>query len=282
MQTAQKIKPSFRRLMIKWLQDSSSHGIPHIMKSDYVFLKIIWFLFFCLSTGYCIYFIKDTFVDYMGNRVQTLINVVQDTPAIFPAISICNINPFKSDDEEIINELRNKLKEFDVIDDPNLYSADLRQQSDSKSLRSFIINLPDSNKSRYGYTAERMFIQSKLNGFPLRIDRFEWYYDFDYGNCYKFNANPNNLTIIGREGHKSGLELEIYIGNRSKEEPFINRRGIRILIFNHTIPEPCIGDDGIDVPPGKVTSLSIKRTFYERLGEPYNGCVQIYLRKILI
>jgi hypothetical protein len=67
--------------------DSTSHGIPKIIKSEKTCLKIMWLVLFLLSSSLGIYLIIQSFINYFYFDVVTSIKVFKETPTEFPAIT---------------------------------------------------------------------------------------------------------------------------------------------------------------------------------------------------
>lgn len=48
---------------------------------------------------------------------------------------------------------------------------------------------------------------------------------------------------------------------------------MRIAIYNSSVNNPFIYDQGYDVHPGVVTNIEVRKSFNERLGPPYSNCL---------
>jgi hypothetical protein len=106
-------------------------------------------------------------------------------------------------------------------------------------------------------------------GFLCNESDFEWYYDFYYGNCFKFN--PNETIKSYRTGKISGIHMEIELG---EEYPvhWLAETGVHLFIHNksHRISMY----QGIDASAGKNTNIAIKREFSNKLEKPYSNCIE--------
>lgn len=229
-------------------------------------------LIFGMSFGYCMYLVVKTFLDYLDNPVLTNIQLIYEQPTLFPAVTICSLNPFNDVDpnnkaffDKIISD--NNLTDS-YTNDPNLYRV-----TTSKLIKAYISTLSDSEKRKFGMEILSNSFIVQFNGFPVQNSDFEWFYDFDYINCYKFNGNANKLRYMGRSGFLSGLRLEIFIGNSSSYSYFSNKRGLKVIVHNHTEATLFPEDEGIEVSPGFVNNIKINRVYYNRLGYPFNECV---------
>ena len=79
------------------ITESTSHGLPRIFarlsKKQWA-LSIFWMITFLAALVYCVYTIIQCMVIYFQFGVTLEISQIQELPTKFPAITICNINPF--------------------------------------------------------------------------------------------------------------------------------------------------------------------------------------------
>lgn len=255
----EEIKETLKELV----QDSTSHGIPRVLKSKPISMKILWALCFLASTGYCISLVINTINDFLSYDHITSVDIYFEMPALFPAITICNLNSFQT----------NKSIEF-----ANKFLANMNL---SKELRKFflmneIFDSADSVKKSYSYSLSESLIECQFNGQKCYADQFEWIFDILYGNCYRFNSGKNaygnvtNLVKISNSGYFYGLQLEIFIGDIDYTADILKSSGYRIMINNQT-HKPFISD-GLDIAPGINTNIVINRLYNYRLENPYNDC----------
>lgn len=66
---------------------STSHGIPSILRTEKRFLKLMWLLFFLLSTAYGIYFSTMAVINFLKYEVVVQIKQVKEIPTEFPTIT---------------------------------------------------------------------------------------------------------------------------------------------------------------------------------------------------
>jgi len=95
----------------EWCIDSTSHGIPRIVKSKSIILKIVWTIFFLGSFSYCTYTLVKTIIKYTNYDVRLQISTVEDLPATFPAVTFCNINPINEEySADILSDFFQKIE----------------------------------------------------------------------------------------------------------------------------------------------------------------------------
>ena len=80
-----------RKIMIEWFSTSTVHGLSNIMRIKNIFLKVIWIICFLISAIWCLFSSIRLFSTYYAypSYVSTLI--VQESPSVFPAVTICNM-----------------------------------------------------------------------------------------------------------------------------------------------------------------------------------------------
>ncbi len=66
---------------------STSHGIPNIIKTERTCIKIMWLVFFLLSSSAGIFTIIQSFINYFNFDVVTSIKVINEMPLEFPTIT---------------------------------------------------------------------------------------------------------------------------------------------------------------------------------------------------
>ena len=264
----QKIHDKFYDMCL----NSTVHGVSNIAKSENIVMKYIWIIAFFSFSSFAAILITISIFDFFEYNVNTNIQVINQIPTDFPAISICNLNTFKTSDKNIhrlLNKVLINYNDSAVTNGP----PPLVFKSASRILRTYISNMTDENKKKYGIQIEEMLISAFFNGVSVGPNNFTWYYDFEFGNCYMFNGNESNILKSGKNGRKGGLQLELYAGNSTEQEAFVDRRGFRLLIHNQTDVRPYLEEDGIDVSPGFVSNIAIKRTFYSKLPNPFSSCI---------
>jgi hypothetical protein len=81
-------------LLRETLDNSVAHAIMKIIETPYWPLKVFLFLCVVLSSGLCSLLILELIMSYMSFGVSTMSRIFYETSALFPNITICNVNPF--------------------------------------------------------------------------------------------------------------------------------------------------------------------------------------------
>ena len=72
------------------------------------------------------------------------------------------------------------------------------------SFRKYARTNKEFNLKRNGFQLEEMLISCQYDLSPCSVSDFEWFYNFDYGNCYRFNGKKP-LRVAKQSGELNGL-----------------------------------------------------------------------------
>lgn len=73
-------------------KDSKVHGVSNLVNSESKLLKIIWLLSLLTSGTYCIYQCISTIIDYSKFETTPSTEYEFESPALYPAVVICNLS----------------------------------------------------------------------------------------------------------------------------------------------------------------------------------------------
>jgi len=230
---SQKIKQRVKQLII----NSTSHGLPHLLRSDILIIKIMWICFFLICFTLSIYFIVNNINQYLKYEVVTIIDLVYEYPIQFPTISL----KFNTDNSIAYYSLENNI--VNLIYSNVLLNKDIEKEFEQ-------LNTTNHNGSIF--------------------------YKFNSGKNMKNNLiSFRNQTKIGELG---GLDAEIFIG-RPEEFTFpinsirFHASYFSIYIHNNSINSFESMDEPIKLTPGFKTNIIINKVHTDRLGPPYNDCI---------
>lgn len=260
------------------------HGINRFIKDIHIIIKLVWLLLIASSYAYCFYIIINTFVEFFNFEVNVAINLVDETPAYFPAIDICNLNPYDANSIKLNENIQSSLDtlvnpDYLFIDD----SESLLEPAKNFKLKADAYIRNRSNEFEYlasqkiidinsiGFNLSNMMVSCKFQEQLCTENDFTQYHNYYYGNCYRFNGGKNEpIKKSTIPGWRYGLQLELYTGLRGT---LSYTNGFRILVHNqsdlYVFPE----EDGINISPGFLSNVAIEKTHLERLPSPFNDCL---------
>ena len=91
---------NFKLKFIELAGSSTAHGYPNIFRTKYWSVRLMWLVFFLVSTGLCGFMIYRSLNDYLSYNVVTEVRRYRQIPATFPVVTFCNLNPLISQDSE--------------------------------------------------------------------------------------------------------------------------------------------------------------------------------------
>jgi hypothetical protein len=77
-----------------------------------------------------------------------------------------------------------------------------------------------------------------------------------------------NLKTITMPGALNGCQFSMYLDPMSSQ--FVKKRGLRVFIHNSTRKYPI---KYIDIQPGVMANVALKKTVYEHLSQPYTNFI---------
>lgn len=268
MEEVKESKNQIKQIVKEWCEVASTNGLPFIAKSKYLFITIMWILALATSAAICSYLVYSTVFDYLSYPTTTSVRLVQEVPAQFPAISFCNLNRFNLADETVKQTFDTFAKNAVI----NPESVEVSIRSIVKSIKSYMFNMNNTQKMNLGYKIEDMLLFCLYDLTVCNASDFEWFYNFEYGNCFRFNSDGSKF--ISKSGSRFSLQLSLVLGDgTSNHSIYSTEKGLRILVNNYTVSFNNVFEHGINIAPGYRSYISIKRTLYDRLPAPYNDCI---------
>ena len=276
---------SFLDLLKENLTCEMYHALLDIFDSSHIIIKV--HLTFFLLTAYALasYTMVTLILSYLSFDVVTTTRIIYETPAVFPKVTICNLNQFTT--KFAYDFLKSELDRT---------TTGILEQNQSKSISSFLktqalfklkyqanallANRSQSFKQQLGHSLHDSLFSCVFNLEECKADDFAWEWDSYYGNCYSFNSgissSGSRIDLKGSNlaGDQFGLQMDVY-ANFFEEFTFFNsiKGGSGLLIrldnVSHKIDHSL---EGIVVSAGSATNLALKREIRSSLPKPYSNC----------
>ena len=236
-------------LLKEVLYNSLAQAFIKIFSTPHFILKL--FLLICVTTSSCLvsYLVIQAILTYLNYGVTTTSRIIFETPALFPKVTICNVNAFAT-----------------------RYAFNLTQQGIFNGN-----NLTTEQKKKLGHDLNDVLIECWFNKSPCYSTNFTWSFHRTYGNCYAFNSgidsngNKVDLSQSAIFGLDYGLQLKIYVNIYEELINFEESLGAVIRIGNSSY-STYYSNDGIFVSPGSNTYIVVDREFKSILPKPYSNC----------
>ena len=261
----------------KWLDATTVHGIVHVFKGKSFIRRVIWSLIFIAAAVYCLYNIVDRARYFASNPSSTTFSVNSKDTAMFPAVTICNLNPINgtfAEEHKLVDLLqlyyqrrtfyytRPDLFEYTTASICNYYVSEVANSS--MTLRDlYTKGAISANDLIYQCTfdqpaklCEEMFVPVMTN----------------LGICYSINAKKETKLYSRSPGTQGGLNLLYDIHQLVNYiASYDSTAGVAVQIHpSDVLPDP--EENGIAIPPGKSAYISL--TTQKIDDQTGNGCAQ--------
>ena len=268
-----QIKSKIKSSCLESIDTLTIHGIPHLFRTKFISIRIIWILLTIASTCLAIHFIVQTFNEYFDYNVTTEVRFKEEVEFDFPAVTFCNKNKFStnyslSHIENILDSYKISYKERHS----NLNTL-LEMKLFFRFYPAFVLfrDLDFTQRKMMTKSLEEMLIFGLYDFKILNHNDFEYVYNKKYGNCFTFNSNSS--FKIKKAGIDPGLSLDFYMGlpNYNLEE-LGTEKGIYLSIHD---PRKNFYDDLenlIELKSGAETLISLERSVFYKYPYPYSDC----------
>ena len=254
---------NIKNIFFSWAEVSTIHAIPNIARAKDVSLKLIWSISLTISLSFCCFVVIKSLSSFYDYEVVTTTRVISQIPCEFPTITICNY--------DYVMSLTKRSLENNLTNSESLTHGDKHQILITK-----YYNLSDENKKLLGLQLKELILSCVFNNIPCNYENdFVWFYDFFYGNCFKYNPgnnfamNKSNIKKIDRIGKLNGLQLSI----NSNPNSSISEESMGVLITIHNSSINPSYNEGFGVLSGLETNIAIKRLIISQKEQPYSECI---------
>lgn len=277
-----ELKESLCRL----IGSSTFHGVPQMIKTNYKMLKIIWMVFFVASASVCSYMVVKSIKQYFEFGVNTRYEIIAKTPMLFPSVTICNVNFLVTNYsidffENFLVETNSENGFYDSymrLKNSTANESDINWMGGAKFLamiRAFGRSLNDTDRKKLGYELETMMMDCWFDNRKCSKDDFEWFYDFNYGNCYRFNTGLRTpLKYTTMPGWRNGLDVYVFLGteynNLDYFLPDAKSNAAQVMVNDNLVMPNTY--EGFQASAGTETFVRLEKTIINKLPSPYSDC----------
>lgn len=205
-------------------------------------------------------------------------------PTLFPTISICNINQFVSENasaliKSIVDDNINQGLTMEATSSAGSFMANIEI---ANVLARSVTSNPlygDKERKLLGYSLDSILYKCLYNKAECNASDFAWYYSFHNGNCFRFNSgmdadgNLHPLVQSTMAGQSNGLNLIFFLKLPKNKYAVSNSNGLKIFVHNSSFSP--LSSEAIDVKPGTLTNIGIKRSFTYKYPYPYSECIDL-------
>jgi hypothetical protein len=208
----EKTRARRRSIIREFALNTSTHALPGIARSQSKHNRIFWTISFLIFTGVMIYFITQSIIKYFQYPSQTSISIVVELPQLFPAVTICNYSPARSD-----TFMPGYLEYLEKRNITNIRDDNKTSIERTFYLRDFLISIVNDQdiQVKYFFSLKNMLIGCMYNTQPCGEGDFIMFASSVHGLCYTFNARTKNdsgenLRRTNQNGGTGRLTLSLY------------------------------------------------------------------------
>ena len=258
-----------RSKILNLIETSTSHGLPNIVRSSRISMKILWTVCFLAAFGVCIWMIQQSVSDFLSYETVSKIEVITEASPVFPTVSICNVNPLTTTDAQNLVEFVLPFVGYNISEPLSPNSVGYLYWANKIAL--LVAANPDYGDDNRKKLGDFLITSCHLNEIECSMKDFEWFFHNELGNCYRFNSDSSSgLKKSIRAGSNYGLSLQIFLGSYNNKYTLKYEQGLRILIHNSTIKPSA--SEGVDIGSTKQSNIAVKRTFIKKQADPYSDC----------
>ncbi|CAF0778792.1 unnamed protein product [Adineta steineri] len=264
--------PRRRRSIIRqFALTTSAHGIPGIARSQSKHNRIFWSICFTAFVAITLYFVIREIRNYFDYSTQTSVNMINEWPQYFPAFTICNLVPIRSD-----RFIKPFLDFTDMLNITRTNDSISISSNQAKYIGDFLQIKVNQNESfdEFFFPLDTMLIKCTFNGRSCSTKNFTSFYSSTYGLCYTFNAklkNMKNIQYSDEYGGPGNLNLRFYVHSH-QYVPYI-REGIGMIgMVHNNVQLPLIDSAGIALATGFKHRITYTKKTISYLRAPYSTC----------
>ena len=107
----EKKRQHMKNIFKETLYNSVAQALIKIFETKYYSLKGMLFIFLAVSGYFSTSLIRQLILSYLSFEVSTTTRTLYETPALFPKVTICNVNPFTTEYAlEFLKEISHNFK----------------------------------------------------------------------------------------------------------------------------------------------------------------------------
>ena len=220
------------------LSSSSIHSFPNIVQNRFKTIKVVWAIFFLVSAAACAFFITKTISEYLEFESVSK-STIKYVPKIdFPIITLCHTYPFATEyaNEIIMNEVKLNFSDFDFKQSQNQIKFQFIIKKYIALVNAKIIN--ETYQKKFGKNLDYLIITCFFNVIECNLTQdFDYFHDFWYGNCFRFNSGKNwygetnDKKEISTNAMENGFQLELFIGRTDQNNNILSiDNGVNLFI----------------------------------------------------
>jgi len=266
---------TIKTLLKEVLKNEYAQSILKAFETPFLPIKILLFAFVITTTVLSSFLTLRSIMSYFDYEVITNIRTMHDTFAIFPKITICNVNPFTTEESVVFLKSINKKinSSIDMFDTTQTINLNSREKADLFK-KIYVAALEEMNSKNFDLNKRLNFTHSLDNTLHSCAFNHVQCTSKDFvkrqikmkGTCYVFNSgvdSTSSLKISAFPGQSHQFQMELYVNFHESLSEFTSYMGSALGAFirieNSSYSSSNVGTDWIQIESGKRTFISIDR-----------------------
>ncbi|XP_029191656.2 acid-sensing ion channel 5-like isoform X1 [Acropora millepora] len=297
-----KDSPTVSEMLKAFVNATSLNGIRYVFWKRPLWARIGWLAILLGFTGYFLFSAHRSIIKYVKRPINTVITQKYENELEFPAVTICPLNLISKKKLLALDDDATFVK-YDLNDSFCSATAAVRNgkpcgaammccclnllffdasavvpNCDPQYARSLIAAQNISGQffdteryfQKYAQRIEEILVPT-LCVFDSDVSNQCGTSDFistatDWGMCYTFNGDPDNVKKSQISGHAGGLTLLL---DAQTDDQTIGRLSEGFTVIIHRQGESFSAWDGINISPGTYASINLHQQRIINLEDPY-------------
>ena len=253
------------------IESWTTHGLPNIVRSKYISVKIIWSLIFLAALGLSIYFLYSTIKEFLEYNVTTEVRLVNVNELEYPVITICNKHQISSDYglNYFLKSLFSRGSYFDNENNVEILTKLYHILNFDIYPYQLLYDIPIERRYNFTQSIDEMFYKGTLNNQNITSSDFVWIFNPYYGNCYQLNTDSKLNAIIQ---NSNLLELMFVSKHPEKLNNQYKENKINVIISSPNSNSFLNFNDAIEAPGGLITKIRFDKSVFNKYPNPYSDC----------
>ncbi|XP_050413854.1 uncharacterized protein LOC126828236 isoform X1 [Patella vulgata] len=259
-----KNKSTWKSAWIEFTQTTTFHGLRYIwLDHSFPIRRICWFLLVLGCGGLLAFQLVDRIIYYYSWPVTVNVHVNFNKTMLFPSVTLCNQNAFRS-------TAATKLNRYELIDQMFTSSNNFSTQA-LEYYNSTNITLDDFFQQT-AHTKEDLIIRCEWQNEQCGPDNFTEIFT-DHGVCYSFNHQSHNALAVTSTGSDYGLKLTLNVEQYEYMPGPHTAAGIKLL-FHDQKEFPKVHELGLAIPTGAHAFIGLQLVSIANLPKPHGDCAE--------
>jgi hypothetical protein len=271
MQPKPFVEQRRRSIIVDYLLSASTHGLRSVGRAYSSCNRCLWIIVFTIALGLMLYFVVSSILQYFTYPTQTSTEIYLDRKMPFPAITVCNANPYRLD------TMNASLVAFYYQLFPPNTAFD---QNLANSLAiPLVVDLFNRNQTEelwsIGFQLSDILLDCVYNGIECS-NLFTHSLTSALGNCFTFNwkvstplftlADFGNTVLV-----REALQMTFYVPREYNFPVEYFNIGLNIVLHDND-EFPISMENGLALAPGFSHLITYRKSLETFLPFPYSQC----------